>query len=112
GTSRNSPDVALRGAGFLADNYVTLSGILDTQQRDPLVAASWEGILFLAFAAALVLTALGFIVYSYLTANARSLEFAVLRTMGLSTLQIVGVVSFEQLFVVAAGVIPGNILGL
>jgi len=32
--------------------------------------------------------------------------------MGLSTPQIVGVVTFEQVFVVAAGVITGTILGL
>ncbi|MHB8574433.1 MAG: ABC transporter permease, partial [Dehalococcoidia bacterium] len=107
-----APAAALKQAGVAADNYVSLSDILATQQRDPLVAASWEGILFLAFAAALLLTALGFVVYSYLTASARSLEFAVLRTMGLSTLQIIGVVSFEQLFVVLSGVLTGTILGL
>jgi hypothetical protein len=78
---------------------------------DPLVAASWEGILFLSFAAVLFLTALGFVVYSYLTAQTRSLEFAILRTMGFSGKQILGLVSFEQCFVIAAGVSVGTILG-
>lgn len=106
------PEGALRKANLTADQVVSLASIRANQQRDPLVAASWEGILFLAFIAVLLLTALGFTVYSYLTARARSLEFAVLRTMGLSTPQIVAVVSFEQVFVVLAGVITGTILGL
>ena len=55
--------------------------ILALESSDPLVAASWEGILFLSFGAVLLLTALGFIVFSYLAAQTRSLEFAILRTM-------------------------------
>ena len=85
--------------------------ILALESSDPLVAASWEGILFLSFGAVLLLTALGFIVFSYLAAQTRSLEFAILRTMGFSGWQIVGVVAFEQLFVIVAGVAAGTALG-
>ncbi|HZU76966.1 MAG TPA: ABC transporter permease, partial [Dehalococcoidia bacterium] len=102
----------LTSKGFTADTVLSLAQIRAGQQRDPLVAASWEGILFLSFAAVLVLAALGFAVYSYLTAQGRTLEFAVLRTMGLSHAQIAVVVAFEQAFVVATGIIAGTILGL
>ncbi|MFQ5381183.1 MAG: ABC transporter permease, partial [Dehalococcoidia bacterium] len=78
---------------------------------DPLVAASWQGILFLSFSAVLVLTALGFGVYAVLAARARTLEFAILRTMGYTSRQILVLVSFEQLFVIGAGVIVGTTLG-
>ena len=78
---------------------------------DPLIAASWEGILFLSFAAVLFLTALGFIVFSFLAAQTRSLEFAILRTMGFSGRQIVATVAFEQLFVIIMGVAAGTALG-
>jgi ABC-type lipoprotein release transport system permease subunit len=82
------------------------------QAADPLVAASWEGILFLSFATVLLLTALGFIVYSYLTAQTRALEFAILRTMGFSSRQILALVTFEQCFVILAGIAAGTLLGL
>ena len=85
--------------------------ILALKSSDPLVAASWEGILFLSFAAVLLLTALGFIVFSFLAAQTRALEFAILRTMGFSGRQILGVVAFEQLFVIVAGVAAGTALG-
>ena len=87
-------------------------GLIDANQnRDPLVGASWEGILFLSFATVLILTALGFVVFSYLAAQTRSLEFAILRTMGFSSRQILGVIAFEQVFVILSGVIAGTLLG-
>ncbi len=91
---------------------ITEAGLRELAGSDPLVAASWEGILFLSFASVLLLTALGFVVYSFLTAQARSLEFAILRTMGFSTRQIFGLVGFEQLFVIISGVLVGTFLGM
>ena len=51
----------------------------------------------LGIGAVLVLSAMGFLIYSYLTAQRRMLEFAVLRTMGFSRRQITTLVGFEQL---------------
>jgi hypothetical protein len=82
------------------------------QQKDPLIAAGWEGILFLSFAAILILSAIGFLIYSYLTAQKRTLEFAVLRTMGFSRRQIATVVGFEQVFVIGLGMLAGSLMGL
>ena len=97
--------------GFRASRAFDRAALFAQESSDPLVAASWEGILFLSFGAVLILTALGFIVFSYLAAQTRSLEFAILRTMGFSGRQIVGVVAFEQLFVIVAGVAAGTALG-
>ena len=82
------------------------------QDADPLIAAGWEGLLFIAFLAVLILSALGFLVSSFLTAQTRSLEFAILRTMGFSTRQILGVVSFEQIFIIAVAMTIGTLVGL
>ena len=82
------------------------------QDEDPLVAAGWEGVLFLSFLAVLILSALGFLVASFLTAQTRALEFAILRTMGFSRRQILGVVSFEQLFIIAVAMGLGTLVGL
>ena len=82
------------------------------QQEDPLVAAGWEGILAISFGAVLFLSAIGFIVYSYLTAQQRGLEFAILRTLGFSRLQVFTVVLVEQAFVIVAGMGLGTVVGL
>jgi len=82
------------------------------QQEDPLIAAGWQGILAISFGAVLLLSAIGFIVYSYLTAQQRGLEFAILRTLGFSKPQIFSVVVFEHLFVILAGMGLGTLVGL
>ena len=103
--------LVLPGSSF-APEVTTEAGLREEAGSDPLVAASWEGILFLSFASVLLLTALGFVVYSFLTAQSRSLEFAILRTMGFSTRQIFGLVSFEQIFVIVSGALVGTFLGM
>jgi len=102
---------ALNDAGISAGIALERSQLRAEAASDPLVAASWQGILFLSFSAVLVLTALGFGVYAVLAARARTLEFAILRTMGYTSRQILVLVSFEQLFVIGAGVIVGTTLG-
>jgi putative ABC transport system permease protein len=106
-----SPETLQIGPGA-APGVILTEALRQEAASDPLIAASWEGILFISFASVLLLTALGFVVYSFLTAQARSLEFAILRTMGFSTRQIFGLVSFEQLFVIVAGVLVGTLLGM
>ncbi len=102
---------SLLDKGVNAQEVADRDAIFAAQSADPLVAASWQGILFLCFAAVLLLSGLGFITHSGLSAQARSMEFAILRTMGMSGRQIVGVVSFEQVFVIVAGLAAGTILG-
>ena len=82
------------------------------QQEDPLVAAGWKGILAISFGAVLLLSAIGFVVYSYLSAQQRGLEFAILRTLGFSRFQVFTVVFLEQSFIVIAGMGLGTVVGL
>ena len=102
----------LQETGRLNGTTTSFAALRAAQEKDPLVAAGWEGILFISFAAILLLSAIGFLIYSYLTAQKRTLEFAVLRTMGFSKRQIALVVGFEQLFVIGLGMIAGTLLGL
>ncbi|HMO54104.1 MAG TPA: ABC transporter permease, partial [Tepidiformaceae bacterium] len=101
----------LLAAGLQAEAAFDRRDVRAAQDADPLIAASWEGILFLSFAAVLILTGLGFAVYAALAVQSRSLEFAILRTMGYSSRQVLSLVSFEQLFVIVSGVFVGTFLG-
>lgn len=112
--------LATRQSGATRDALKTLAplsvetrdAVRAVQQDDPLIAAGWAGILAIAFGAVLLLSAIGFIVYSYLTAQQRALEFAILRTLGFSRPQIFSVVLFEHLFVIVAGMGLGTAVGL
>ena len=104
--------VALEDESVGAQLVMDIDSELLTQQQDPLVAAGWKGILAIAFGAVLLLSAIGFLVYSYLTAQERALEFAIMRTLGFSRWQIFSVVAFEHLFVIIAGMGLGTVVGL
>ncbi len=82
------------------------------QAEDPLIAAGWAGILGISFATVLTLSAIAFVLYSYLTAQRRALEFAILRTLGFSRVQVFLVVAIEYLAIVVAGMGLGTVVGL
>ena len=103
---------ALDNAEFEARLLMDIESEQRRQQRDPLVAAGWQGILAIAFGAVLLLSAIGSLVYSYLTAQQRALEFAILRTLGFSRWQVFSLVAFEHLFVIIVGMGLGTAVGL
>ncbi|MCH2657835.1 MAG: ABC transporter permease [Dehalococcoidia bacterium] len=97
------------------DGRINIDDVASTQlrqQSDPLVAAGWSGILAISFGAVLLLSSIGFLIYSYLSAQQRGLEFAILRTLGLSRKQIFSIALVEQAFVVITGVVLGTLVGL
>ena len=111
--STSDPDATVLGIEqFDPSEVMVAERQLLLQQEDPLVAAGWEGILAISFGAVLLLSAIGFIVYSYLSAQQRGLEFAILRTLGFSRFQVFTVVMVEQAFVIIAGMGLGTIVGL
>ncbi len=110
-TSPIPPPEELRQTGVSATATYDEASLRAAAASNPLVAASWEGILFLSFAAVLGLTGLGFAVHARVSATSRGLEFAVLRSMGYSSRQVFTLVGFEQLFVVVLGVAAGTLLG-
>lgn len=102
-------DDALGGSVLVIDS-VTLAEELDKLQTDPL-SLGLLGLMYLAFIIALVLSVVGLLTYAGLTAQARRMEFGVLRALGLSSLRVVGGLALEQLFVMAIGIVLGGALG-
>jgi ABC-type antimicrobial peptide transport system permease subunit len=78
---------------------------------DPLTKAGWRAILFIAFGAVFILSCLGFIVHAYVSFSGRRVQFALLRTVGLTQFQIGTVVLLEQVFVIATGMALGAWMG-
>ena len=89
-----------------------VDAIRNLQDEDPLVAAGWEGLLFLTFIAIVLLAALGFLVASVLVAQQQQGEFAVLRTLGFSLPQVLLIVGVEKLLIIAVSMGLGTVVGL
>jgi ABC-type antimicrobial peptide transport system permease subunit len=101
----------LQTSAYHSDTFYDRQALIDAQKSDPLVAAGWAGILLIAFVGVVVVSGLGFIVYAYLAARSRHLEFAILRTLGFSWKQIISLVCLEQIFVIGLGMGIGTLLG-
>ena len=102
---------------FESDRPFPVSTVIDTEadleeaQLDPLVLAGWRALLLIAFGAILILSSLGFLVHAYISFRNRELQFALMRTMGFSTRQLVSLMWVEQALVIAVGIALGTWMG-
>jgi hypothetical protein len=79
---------------------------------DPLISAGWRALLAIAFTTVLTASAVGFLVYSQVTFASRMTEYAVVRTLGLTTRQVLGLVTLELTMVLVPAVVIGAVLGM
>ena len=84
---------------------------LAQSQVDPLVRAGWRALLFVAFAAVLVLSIVGFLLHTYVSFRSRAVQFALLRTIGFSMRQLILLVWLEQAMVIILGLALGTWMG-
>ena len=84
---------------------------LADSQVDPMVEAGWRALLFVAFAAVLLLSGLGFLVHAYVSFKNREIQFALMRTVGFSMGQLTTLVLLEQALVIGAGLALGTWMG-
>jgi ABC-type antimicrobial peptide transport system permease subunit len=70
------------------------------------------GTLSVGFLAAIVIAAMGLLVYSYASLQERLFRFAVLRAVGLMRHQVIGQAILEYAFLTACGAIAGAFIGV
>jgi hypothetical protein len=102
---------ALRAPPFSSAEAASRQGRAETLQNDA-VALGTIGALSLGFLAAAVFAAVGFAVSSFVSARERTTEFAVVRSLGLSSRQLAGWLVLENTVLVALSLVGGTALGL
>jgi len=110
-SQRNAVLDNIRGTSLSAKNIYDREAMIADMKDDPLAGAAWKGVLLISLLGVILISSLGFLVYSYLSAQARQLDFAVLRAIGFSRRQIFGLLTFEQLVIVIFGLALGIITG-
>ncbi|MDE2746334.1 MAG: FtsX-like permease family protein [Chloroflexota bacterium] len=93
------------------DGITTVESARDEFSADPLIVASWNGVFIGALAAVAIAAAFGLVVLTAVTAQARTVEFAVCQSVGMSMRQILGLIALEQLIVIGIGLGAGLIVG-
>ena len=102
----------LRQIGSVPLSIIVQDQLLLDAAVDPLISAGWRALLAIAFTTVLAASAVGFLVYSQVTFASRMVEYAVVRTLGLTTRQVLGLVTLELTMVLVPAVIVGAVLGM
>jgi putative ABC transport system permease protein len=85
---------------------------LITEEKQRPERQGFYGLLSVGFAGSAFLTALSFLIYSFISFQRRSIELGVLRSIGLAIRQMIAFLVGEQLSMVVVGVATGTILGI
>ncbi len=114
--SSTSIAASIEDAGWPVSDVYHASTMVEARTSDPLLTAGWSGLLALSFLAVVMAGASSLILYTYIDARERLGEFAVLRSLGFSRLQVNGIVWFNLAitftFGLAAGTLGGQLLGI
>ncbi len=81
-------------------------------RRDPLQNAGWRALVFMALGVVLLAAIFGYVAYMLLVGESNKHEMGFLQSLGLSKIQLLGLLSFEHLTVVALGLGVGTWAGL
>lgn len=84
---------------------------IEAQRSEP-TRTGLFGLLSVGFVISAFVTTLGFLLYSIVSLDRRTIQLGILRAMGFSVFQLVSMVIFEQAFLVFIGTIVGTLLGL
>lgn len=88
------------------------ASLLDSLQLDPLRTISWKAMVPVALGTFVLTVSLGFITYLLSFAIRYSHELAFLRSLGISRLQMLGLISFEHISLLILGLGLGTLTGL
>jgi putative ABC transport system permease protein len=100
----------------IREKQLPIESISDTSQEivargnDPTLQGT-NGTLTLGFVIAMGISIAGFVIYWVLSLKGRTLQFGILRAMGLKQRQVVGMLIMEQVLISGAAIIAGILIG-
>ena len=111
-----APDLIKLAAGLESQGVRIKSShlsslLIEERTEQPLTSTGWSGLLVLMFLTLVLASGSGMVLFSYMDVRERQMEFALLRTMGSARIQMNGVVWFNLLLVVVAGIGLGTWAG-
>ena len=103
---------AISDRGGTVSHVHEAAQLVAVRTEDPLLTSGWTGLLALSILTAVLASSTGLFLYTYTEARERQGEFALLRSLGFSRLQVNGMVWFNLALVVTWGVGTGTLGGI
>ena len=79
-------------------------------KNDPLLQGT-NGVLTLGFSVAMLISIVGFVMYWVLTLRSRTLQFGVLRAIGMSARRVLAMLVTEQVLITGSAIVAGMVIG-
>ena len=79
-------------------------------KNDPLLQGT-NGVLTLGFSVAMLICIVGFVMYWVLTLRSRTLQFGVLRAIGMSSRRVLAMLMVEQILITGSAIVAGMVIG-
>lgn len=91
--------------------YITDSSQLLIQEKNDPQLQGMNGALTMSFVIIMIMTIIGFLIYWILSIRSRTLQFGILRAMGVTFKEIIGIIGYEQLLVSGVSVAMSFVIG-
>lgn len=101
---------ALNQRGIVATPVKDARNELILARRDPRQMGLY-GIMSIGFCIAVLVTVIGYVLYTFISLQKRLLQFGVMRAMGLSLGQLISILGLEQLWSAGIGLVMGTLIG-
>lgn len=95
---------------MILESYNDLTGNITTRKNDPLLQGT-NGAMTLGFVVTMAISMIGFIIYWILSIQARTLQFGILRAMGMRASKVMGMIAFEQVLISGVAIFVGLLIG-
>ena len=101
----------MREATSVSANIRDRRGLVEQAERDPLAGGGWNGLTLLGMAALTIVVTLALATHAMVAVRTSRVELAVVRAMGFSRGQLVGLLILERVLVAAVGLVSGGVIG-
>ncbi len=100
----------------ISEKRIPIESIVDSsqlliQEKNQPQLQGMNGALTMSFVIIMIMTIIGFLIYWILSIRSRTLQFGVLRAMGVTFREIIGMIGFEQLLVSGVSIAMGFVIG-
>ena len=111
GADRQQVLRSVREATSVSANIRDRRGLVEQAERDPLAGGGWNGLTLLGMAALTIVVTLALATHAMVAVRTSRVELAVVRAMGFSRGQLVGLLILERALVAAVGLVSGGVIG-
>ncbi len=111
GADREQAVRSIREATSVSANIIDRAGLVDRAERDPLAGGGWNGLTLLGLGTLTIVVTLTLATHALVAVRSARVDLTVVRALGLSQRQVLGMLVLERVLVAVLGLVAGTVIG-